>query len=155
MRWVCGRMLPRKGRRRPPMSNSQARADQLRKLFTERIVVLDGAMGTMIQRHNLSEADYRGQRFADWKQDLKGCNDLLVITKPEVIADIHAQFVRAGADILSTNTFNATTTAMADYAMEELVPELNRTAAQLARRVADEQGAKLGRQVFVAGALGP
>ncbi len=112
-------------------------------------------MGTMIQQHKLGEADYRGARFADWKQDLKGCNDLLVITKPEVIAGIHAEFAQAGADILSTNTFNATATAMADYAMEELVPELNRTAAQLARRVADEQGAKLGRQVFVAGALGP
>ena len=93
-------------------------------------------MGTMIQQHKLGEADYRGARFADWKQDLKGCNDLLVITKPEVIAGIHAEFAQAGADILSTNTFNATTTAMADYAMEALVPELNRTAAQLARRVA-------------------
>jgi 5-methyltetrahydrofolate--homocysteine methyltransferase len=131
------------------------RANALRKLFAERIVVIDGAMGTMIQKHKLSEADYRGARFADWKQDLKGCNDLLVITRPEVIADIHAQFVQAGADILSTNTFNATATAMADYGMEDLVPELNRTAAQLARKVADEQGAKLGRQVFVAGALGP
>ena len=99
------------------------RAAALRQLISERIVVLDGAMGTMIQQRKLDEADYRGQRFADWKQDLKGCNDLLVITKPEVIADIHAQFVQAGADIISTNTFNSTSTAMADYAMEALVPE--------------------------------
>ncbi len=124
-------------------------------MFAERIVVIDGAMGTMIQKHRLDEGDYRGQRFADWKQDLKGCNDLLVITKPDVIADIHAQFVDAGADVISTNTFNSTTIAMADYAMEELVPELNREAAQLARKVADERSAKLGRPVFVAGALGP
>ena len=139
------------------MSNSaqQQRANALRQLFAERIVVLDGAMGTMIQRHKLGEADYRGTRFVDWHKDLKGCNDLLVITKPEVIAGIHQQFVEAGADILSTNTFNATSTAMADYGMESLVPELNRTAAQLARKVADEQGQKLGRPVFVAGALGP
>jgi 5-methyltetrahydrofolate--homocysteine methyltransferase len=127
----------------------------LRQLFAERIVVLDGAMGTMIQQHKLDEAAYRGTRFADWKKDLKGCNDLLVITRPEVIAAIHAEFVQAGADIISTNTFNATATAMADYGMESLVHELNVTAAQLARRVANEQSAKLGRPVFVAGALGP
>ena len=110
--------------------SQQERAHALRKLFRERIVVIDGAMGTMIQKHKLSEADYRGQRFADWKQDLKGCNDLLVITRPEVIAGIHQEFIAAGADVISTNTFNATTIAMADYGMEELVPELNRTAAR-------------------------
>jgi 5-methyltetrahydrofolate--homocysteine methyltransferase len=131
------------------------RPQMLRQLFAERIVVLDGAMGTMIQQHKLDEAAYRGTRFADWKKDLKGCNDLLVITRPEVIAAIHAEFVQAGADIISTNTFNATATAMADYGMESLVHELNVTAAQLARRVANEQSAKLGRPVFVAGALGP
>src|SRR5688572_8318581 len=150
----------RKARVKPPMNNSFAsaqaqRAASLHKLFAERIVVLDGAMGTMIQKHRLDEAAYRGERFADWKSDLKGCNDLLVLTRPQVIADIHREFVAAGADVISTNTFNATATAMADYGMEELVPELNRTAAQLARRVADEQGQKLGRPVFVAGALGP
>jgi 5-methyltetrahydrofolate--homocysteine methyltransferase len=131
------------------------RAQKLRELFAERIVVLDGAMGTMIQQHKLDEAAYRGSRFADWHRDLKGCNDLLVITRPEVIGDIHAQFIAAGADLISTNTFNATATAMADYGMESLVQELNVTAARLARRVADEQSARLGRQVFVAGALGP
>src|SRR5262245_53167102 len=112
-----------------PDSSAQAtRARALRDLFAQRIVVLDGAMGTMIQKHKLGEADYRGARFAAWPRDLKGCNDLLVITKPEVIEGIHAQFVVAGADILSTNTFNATSTAMADYGLEEIVPELNRTA---------------------------
>src|SRR5688572_17790500 len=151
MRSACGPMLPRTRDARPPMS----RVQMLCELFAERIVVLDGAMGTMIQQHKLDEAAYRGTRFADWKKDLKGCNDLLVITRPEVIAGIHAEFIQAGADINSTNTFNATATAMADYGMEGLVHELNVTAAQLARRVADEQGAKLGRPVFVAGALGP
>src|SRR5688572_12835234 len=151
MRWAYAPALPRKRDARPPMNRPQL----LRQLFAERIVVLDGAMGTMIQQHKLDEAAYRGTRFADWKKDLKGCNDLLVITRPEVIAGIHAEFIQAGADIISTNTFNATATAMADYGMEGLVHELNVTAAQLARRVADEQGAKLGRPVFVAGALGP
>jgi 5-methyltetrahydrofolate--homocysteine methyltransferase len=132
-----------------------ARAAALRALFAERIVVIDGAMGTMIQKHRLDEAAYRGDRFRDWHRDLKGCNDLLVITRPQVIADIHAQFVEAGADVISTNTFNATTIAMADYGMEELVSELNLCAAQLARRVADDEAVKLGRPVFVAGALGP
>ena len=138
------------------MSTSQAqRVRDLRDLFAQRIVVLDGAMGTMIQKHRLDEAAYRGARYAAWPRDLKGCNDLLVLTRPQVIADIHAQFVDAGADILSTNTFNATSIAMADYGLEEVVEELNREAARLARRVADERGAALGRPVFVAGALGP
>ncbi|HEX6396550.1 MAG TPA: homocysteine S-methyltransferase family protein, partial [Steroidobacteraceae bacterium] len=131
------------------------RAQALRELFAERIVVLDGAMGTMIQQHKLDEAAYRGERFADWSRDLKGCNDLLVITKPKVIGDIHREFIDAGADLISTNTFNATSIAMADYGLESLVYELNREAAALARRVADEEAARLGRPVFVAGALGP
>src|SRR6187551_2461009 len=133
----------------------QERAQALRELFAERIVVLDGAMGTMIQQHKLDEAAYRGERFADWARDLKGCNDLLVITKPKVIGDIHREFIDAGADLISTNTFNATSIAMADYGLESLVYELNQDAAALARRVADEEGARLGREVFVAGALGP
>ena len=112
-------------------------------------------MGTMIQQHKLDEAAYRGERFADWPRDLKGCNDLLVLTRPEVIGDIHREFIDAGADIVSTNTFNATSIALADYGLEALVSELNREAAQLARRVADEATARLGRPVFVAGALGP
>src|SRR5689334_12322671 len=131
------------------------RANSLRQLFEQRIVVLDGAMGTMIQQHKLNEAAYRGERFSDWPRDLKGCNDLLVITKPKVIGDIHREFIDAGADLISTNTFNATSIAMADYGLESLVYELNREAAALARRVADEEGARLGRPVFVAGALGP
>ena len=124
-------------------------------MFAERIVILDGAMGTMIQQHKLDEAAYRGERYAAWHRDLKGCNDLLVLTRPEVIGDIHREFIEAGADIVSTNTFNATSIALADYGLESLVYELNRDAAQLARRVADEAAARLGRPVFVAGALGP
>jgi len=135
--------------------NQIERAQSLRELFERRIVVLDGAMGTMIQQHKLDEAAYRGERFADWSRDLKGCNDLLVITRPQVIADIHREFIDAGADLVSTNTFNATSIAMADYGLESLVYELNREAAALARRVADEESARLGRAVFVAGALGP
>jgi 5-methyltetrahydrofolate--homocysteine methyltransferase len=141
------------------MSNSSpeqiARAAALRKLFAERIVVLDGAMGTMIQQHKLDEAAYRGERFAAWPRDLKGCNDLLVLTQPRIIGEIHREFIEAGADLISTNTFNANSTSMADYGLEASVHELNLKATQLARRVADEQTTKLGRQVFVAGALGP
>jgi 5-methyltetrahydrofolate--homocysteine methyltransferase len=141
------------------MSNSSsgqiARAAALRKLFAERIVVLDGAMGTMIQQHKLDEAAYRGERFAAWPRDLKGCNDLLVLTQPRIIGEIHRQFIEAGADLISTNTFNANSTSMADYGLEASVHELNLAATQLARRVADEQTKKLDRQVFVAGALGP
>jgi 5-methyltetrahydrofolate--homocysteine methyltransferase len=131
------------------------RVKALRELFAQRIVVLDGAMGTMIQKQRLDEAAYRGERYASWHRDLKGCNDLLVLTRPQVIADIHREFIDAGADIVSTNTFNATSIALADYGLESLVTELNREAARLARKVADETGARLGRQVFVAGALGP
>ena len=131
------------------------RVQKLRQLFAERIVVLDGAMGTMIQKHSLDEAAYRGARYASWHRDLKGCNDLLALTRASLIGDIHREFVDAGADIISTNTFNATSIALADYGLETLVTELNLEAAKLARRVADEATARLGRQVFVAGALGP
>jgi 5-methyltetrahydrofolate--homocysteine methyltransferase len=137
------------------MSEQRERAASLRNLFAERIVVLDVAMGTMIQKHRLDEGAYRGERFATWPRELKGCNDLLVLTQPEIIADIHRQFIDAGADLISTNTFNANATSMADYGLEDSVRELNLAAAQLARRVADEEGARLGRPVFVAGALGP
>ena len=136
-------------------SSSPERAAALRALFAKRIVILDGAMGTMIQKHKLDEAAYRGERFAAWHRDLKGCNDLLVLTQPKIISDIHQEFIEAGADLISTNTFNANSTSMADYGLEASVYELNLEATQLARRVADEQSAKLGRQVFVAGALGP
>ena len=122
----------------------------------ERILFLDGAMGTMIQRHKLEEADYRGERFADWPSDLKGNNDLLTLTQADIIRDIHAQYLAAGADIIETNTFNATRVAMADYDMEDLVPELNRAAAQLAREAADiATAATPTRPRFVAGVLGP
>jgi len=121
-----------------------------------RILFLDGAMGTMIQRHKLGEADYRGERFADWPRDLKGNNDLLVLTRPQLIADIHHAYLTAGADILETNTFNATRVAMADYGMQELSREINVTAAQLARRVADAFTRQTpDKPRFVAGVLGP
>lgn len=124
----------------------------LRDLLAERIVILDGAMGTMVQRYKLEEADYRGERFADWPSDVKGNNDLLCITKPEVIREIHSQYIEAGADIIETNTFSATTIAMADYGMEALVPDLNLAAAKVAREAAD---ACQDRRIFVAGAIGP
>ena len=113
-------------------------------MFAERIVILDGAMGTMIQQHKLDEAAFRGERFKDWPHDLKGCNDLLVLTKPELIEDIHRQFLEAGADIIATNTFNATSLSLADYHLEELVYELNCEAVKLARRVADARIEEVG-----------
>jgi 5-methyltetrahydrofolate--homocysteine methyltransferase len=125
-------------------------------ILKERILFLDGAMGTMIQRHGLDEAGYRGERFADWPSDLKGNNDLLVLTQPDIIRDIHAQYLAAGADIIETNTFNATRVAMADYGMEALVPEINRVAAQLAREATDTATAATpDKPRFVAGVLGP
>src|SRR5574343_889450 len=124
--------------------------------LTQRILIIDGAMGTMIQRHKLQEADYRGQRFADWPRDVKGNNDLLVLTNPGIIAGIHDAYCAAGADILETNSFNGTQVSMADYGMESLVSELNREAAALARRVADEWTTREPHKPrFVAGVLGP
>ena len=124
-------------------------------LLRQRLVVMDGAMGTMIQRHKLSEADFRGTRFADWRSDLRGNNDLLVITQPHIIAQIHRDYFLAGADIVSTNTFNSTPVSQGDYRMESLIGELNLSAARLARQVAEEVTESTGRQRFVAGALGP
>ena len=109
------------------------RISALHTALAQRIVILDGAMGTMIQRHKLDEAAYRGERFADWGHDLKGNNDLLVLTQPQIIHGIHTAYLEAGADIVETNSFNATRIAMADYAMEELAYELNVAAARLAR----------------------
>jgi len=130
--------------------------EKITKILGERILFLDGAMGTMIQRHKLEEADYRGARFADWPSDLKGNNDLLVLTRPEIIREIHAEYLAAGADIIETNTFNSTRVAMADYGMEELVAEINHSAAQLAREVADAATASAPEKPrFVAGVLGP
>ena len=105
-----------------------ARIAALEAALDQRILVLDGAMGTMIQGFGLSEEDYRGDRFADWERDLKGNNDLLSLTRPQVIRDIHERFLAAGADILETNTFNSNAPSMADYGMEALVPELNLVA---------------------------
>jgi len=131
------------------------RAAALRQLFAERIVILDGAMGTMIQQHKLDEAAFRGERFKDWPSDLKGCNDLLVLTDPKLIAGIHREFLEAGADIVATNTFNATSLSLSDYGLEALVYELNLEAVKLARNVAEQESKKLGRTCYVAGALGP
>ncbi|QDP00675.1 methionine synthase [Thalassotalea sp. PS06] len=124
--------------------------------LNERILVLDGAMGTMIQDHKLNEQDFRGERFKDWPCDLKGNNDLLVLTQPKIIADIHREYLLAGADIIETNTFNATTIAMADYEMQSISREINLVAAQIARKVADEVTAEQpDKPRFVAGVLGP
>ncbi len=109
----------------------------LEQLLKERILILDGAMGTMIQGYKLEEEDYRGDRFADWPSDVKGNNDLLVLTQPTIIRDIHKAYLDAGADIVETNTFNATSISMADYGMEELVYEINVEAARLARQACD------------------
>src|SRR5438132_11516915 len=108
----------------------------LEKLLRERIVILDGAMGTMVQRYKLQEADYRGAQFANHPSDLKGNNDLLCLTKPEVIEEIHTQYLEAGADIIETNTFNAQTISQADYGLEPVVRELNLAAARVARKAA-------------------
>ncbi len=134
-------------------SNVRQKIDALLK---QRILLIDGGMGTMIQDYKLEEQDYRGERFADWHSDLKGNNDLLVLTQPKLIKDIHSEYLEAGADILETNTFNATTIAMADYDMESLSEEINFAAAKLAREAADEWTAKTpDKPRFVAGVLGP
>lgn len=122
----------------------------------KRILVLDGAMGTMIQNYKLTEADYRGERFKDFPSDLKGNNDLLSITQPQIIKDIHRAYFEAGADLVETNTFNSTRISMSDYDMEDLVPELNFEAARLARVVADEFTSKdPSKPRFVIGSIGP
>ena len=133
----------------------QERIQALFELLDERIVLLDGAMGTMIQAYKLGEDDYRGERFADWERDLKGNNDLLTLTRPQVIREIHESFFEAGADIIETNTFNANAPSMGDYGMESLVQELNLAAARLARDCADRVAARTGQPRFVAGVLGP
>jgi len=138
------------------MSSRQQRIDSLHQALQQRILILDGAMGTMIQRYELTEADYRGQRFADYGHDLKGNNDLLVLTNPSVIREIHRAYLDAGADIIETNTFNSTQAAQADYHLESIVYELNVEAAKLARLVADEVTALTpDRPRYVAGILGP
>ncbi len=128
---------------------------QIRQLMAERILVLDGAMGTMIQSYKLEEEDYRGERFSEHPCDVKGNNDLLSLTRPDIIKAIHGAYFDAGADIVETNTFNSTSIAMADYQMEDLVYDLNKEGAALARSVADEFEEKTGGLKFVAGVLGP
>ncbi len=129
----------------------------IRKELEKRILVIDGAMGTMIQRHKLEEADYRGDRFKDWPSDVKGNNDLLCITQPRIIIDIHKKYLEAGADIIETNTFSSTTIAMADYDMQSLAYELNVAAAKCARQAIDEyKVAHPGTsEKYVAGSIGP
>jgi len=131
------------------------RIEHLKKLLEQRVVLLDGAMGTMIQDYRLEEGDYRGERFRDWDSDLKGNNDLLVLSQPGIIREIHEAYLRAGADIAETNTFNSTSISQADYRMESLVPEINREAARLAREAAEAVAAETGEPRWVAGVLGP
>jgi 5-methyltetrahydrofolate--homocysteine methyltransferase len=137
------------------MADAVTRREQLKALLAERIVILDGAMGTMVQAYNLTEADYRGAQFADWPSELRGNHDLLTLTRPDVIRAVHREFLEAGADILETNTFNSNAASLADYGMQDLVHDFNHTATVLAREVADEVAAETGQPRFVAGVLGP
>ncbi|GGH74843.1 MAG: 5-methyltetrahydrofolate--homocysteine methyltransferase [Bacteroidetes bacterium] len=130
------------------------RSDQLYDIARKRILVLDGAMGTMIQRHKLSEEDFRGNQFADWNQPLQGNNDLLSITQPDIIRDIHRAYFEAGADLVETNTFNSNRISQADYGLEEEVRNINIASAKLAREVADELSTP-ERPLFVVGSIGP
>ena len=142
------------------MSSSPQQRPDVTEVLTaalgERIMIIDGAMGTAIQRDRPDEAGYRGERFADWPSDVQGNNDLLTLTQPEIIAGIHREYLEAGADIIETNTFNATTISLSDYGMEELAYELNLESAALARREADSMTERTpDRPRYVAGALGP
>jgi 5-methyltetrahydrofolate--homocysteine methyltransferase len=127
---------------------------QIQKIARERILILDGAMGSMLQDYRLDEAGYRGVRFADWAHPLKGNNDLLNLSQPQIVEEIHSKYFAAGADMVETNTFNAQTVSMADYGMESLVRELNLAGAQLARKAADAYSTP-DKPRFVAGAIGP
>src|SRR5688572_16336030 len=135
--------------------NQPQQSALLAPLLAERILLLDGAMGTMIQAERLGEAEFRGERFRDWSRELRGNNDLLVLTQPQIVRRIHAGYLEAGADIISTNTFNATSVSLADYGMQALAYDLNLAAAQLAKKTALEWEEKTSRPRFVAGALGP
>jgi len=138
------------------MSDLSTRLTLLHEALRQRILILDGGMGTMIQSYKLSEADFRGERFVDWHRDLKGNNDLLILSRPEVIASIERAYLDAGSDIIETNTFNSTRVSQADYGMEDLAYELNYEGARLARRVCDEKTAETpDKPRFVAGVLGP
>src|SRR6478735_6997963 len=125
------------------------------ELLDQRILIIDGAMGTMIQRYKLSEADYRGERFKDWPSDIKGNNDLLCLTQPQIIKSIHKEYLEAGADIIETNTFNAQRISLADYHMEDLSYEINFAAATIARKAIEEYLKESGnpnQDKFIAGA---
>ncbi|MCY0389074.1 homocysteine S-methyltransferase family protein [Robbsia sp. Bb-Pol-6] len=137
----------------PPV-RAYTRGTQLPALLARRILILDGAMGTMIQRYKLDEARYRGERFASIAQDVKGNNELLSLTQPQIIREIHDQYLQAGADIIETNTFGATRVAQADYRMEDLAIEMNRESARIARAACDAAGTA-DKPRFVAGAIGP
>jgi 5-methyltetrahydrofolate--homocysteine methyltransferase len=136
------------------------KANQLRQLLEERIVIIDGAMGTMIQRYQLQESDYKGERFKDWTSDVKGNNDLLCLTQPQIIQEIHEQYLKAGADIIETNTFNAQAVSLEDYKMQNLAYEMNVAAARIARKAVTEftssaDGQNRKDTCYVAGAIGP
>ncbi len=137
------------------MSTRAERMAQLQALLAKRIVVLDGALGTMVQAYTLEEADYRGEHFADWPSDLKGNHDLLSLTRPDLIGEIHASFLAAGADVIETNSFNATAPSQADYGLQAQVREINLAAARCARQAVEAAEAGDGRPRFVAGVLGP
>ncbi len=139
---------------RSPLTRS-ARLEALPALLARRILVLDGAMGTMLQRHGFSEADFRGARFADHPRDVRGDNDLLCLTRPDAVRDVHAAYLAAGADVVTTNSFTATRIAQADYGLADIAGELNQAAATLARSAADDGEARDGRPRYVAGSLGP
>ncbi|HVQ34550.1 MAG TPA: homocysteine S-methyltransferase family protein, partial [Candidatus Bathyarchaeia archaeon] len=128
----------------------------LGRLLRERILVLDGAMGTMLQSYRLGEADFRGVRFQDHPRDLKGCNDLLSLTRPEIVAEVHGAYLSAGADVIETNTFNAQAVSLADYGLEAHAYEINRAAAEIAVRAARAAALKTpGKPRFVGGSIGP
>src|SRR6266850_952284 len=132
------------------------RIQELDKLLKERIAIIDGAMGTMVQTYKLDEAAFRGERFKKWHRDLRGLNDLLNVTNPSVVEEIHRKYFEAGADIIETNTFNAQAISLADYGMETLGYELSKAGAECGRRAADQvMAAQPGRICFVAGAIGP
>src|SRR3954470_18121327 len=131
----------------------------IEQLLNDRILIIDGAMGTMIQCYKLSEADYRGERFKNWPSDLKGNNDLLCLTQPQIIKEIHKKYLEAGADILETNTFNAQAISLADYGMQALAYEINLAAAKIARQAVEEYQtenpkSQIPNPKFIAGALG-
>ena len=137
-------------------TDRKTRLEQLSDAISSRILVLDGAMGTMVQSYKLDEAGYRGERFKDWDRDIKGNNDILCLSQPDILLEIHKAYLAAGADILETNTFSSTTIAQADYGMEALAKEMNIESARIARQASAEAEAETpGRTCFVAGALGP